>query len=210
MKQHYASDPATIIAYYYFSFNDGEKQTTCNMASSLVAQICSSITDVPKDLIALYDRCSVWKRRAAMSDLRAILKLLTSRVEGEATAYINDIFIVIDALDECPQRDYERKEALDLIEEMKSWSSTKLHLLVTSREETDIKERIVDFVTEPPISIQGSQVAADIDLYINDQLETNRKLKRLPQDLKAEIKKALVEGANGMYAEPFFFTQMRN
>jgi hypothetical protein len=198
MKEHCSSDPAKIVAYYYFSFNDSEKQTAFNMASSLIAQICSSMIELPKDLTTLYDRCDRVKSKATISDFRAILKMLVSGTEGGTAAVLKDIFIVLDALDECPQRDGVRKEVFDLIDEMKSWSSTNLHLLVTSRNEPEIEEKMLELITEPPISIQGSQVAADIELFINDRLETVRKLKRLPQNLKVEIKDVLVRGANGM------------
>jgi hypothetical protein len=87
---------------------------------------------------------------------------------------------------------------LDLIKETRSWSSAKLHLLLTSRNEPNIRQALLPLLTQPPISIQGSQVAADIELFVDNQLENTRKLKRLPQDLKLEIKDALVNGANGM------------
>jgi hypothetical protein len=41
---------------------------------------------------------------------------------------LNDIFIVIDALDESPQQNNERQEVLDWIKEIRSWSPANLHL----------------------------------------------------------------------------------
>jgi archaellum biogenesis ATPase FlaH len=198
MKKHSNSNPGTIIAYYYFSFDDSGKQTAYNMVSSLVAQICNSITDLPEDLTVLYDRCFALKQHAAMSELRAILKLLASRISVETTTTTKDIFIVIDALDECSKRDEERQETLDVIEDIRSWSLANFHILITSRKEQDIEERVVKLLTEAPISIEGSQVADDIDLFINERIETVSKLQRLPQDLKTEIKDVLRKGANGM------------
>lgn len=222
MTEYCNSNPGNILAYYYLSFNDSEKQRASNIVSSLLAQICSEAIVLPKALIALYERCDNGRRKAAIPDLKAILKLLITKPEigpapevGITTAMrsttgsettkrggtannLGNIFILIDALDECPQRDNERQEVLDLIKEMKSWSTSNLHLLVTSRKEVDIEETLVDILTLPPISIQGSQVAADIDLFVDYQLKTISQLKRLPQDLKLEIKDALVNGANGM------------
>jgi len=79
--------------------------------------------------------------------------------------------MVIDALDKC-LRDGDREEVLGLIAEIKTWSPSNLHLLVTSRQETDINEKLVTLLTAPAISIQGPQVASDIELYVNDQIAT--------------------------------------
>jgi hypothetical protein len=125
------------------------------------------------------------------------MKMRTTTEIG-TTAELQSIFIVIDALDECSRLDNERQEVLDLINEMGRWSHKSLHLLVTSRKEADIEETLRHLLTHPPISIQGSQVAADIELFIDNRLETGSKFKRLPPDLKLEIRAALVKGANGM------------
>jgi hypothetical protein len=61
-----------------------------------------------------------------------------------------------------------------------------------------MEEALPKLITESPISIQGSRVAADIELFIDNQLRNNRKLKELSKDLKLETKEALVKGANVM------------
>jgi hypothetical protein len=69
-----------------------------------------------------------------------------------------DVFIVIDDLDECP-RNGERVEILPLISEMRS-RSPNLHLLVTSRPEPDI----VDFLT-PLLMCSGISSSNGIGRY---------------------------------------------
>jgi hypothetical protein len=110
---------------------------------------------------------------------------------------LEDVFIVIDALDECAKGG-EREELLALIEEIHAWSLLNIHLLVTSRPEPDIKAVLMPLVESQAISIQGSQVASDINLHIRDQLSADPKLKRWPSEVKAEIEKALEAGAKGM------------
>ena len=184
-------NPGHAVAYYYFSFNDSEKQSAVNFISSVVAQLCSKVVDLPEELEGLYSRCNGGKRKAAMPELKALLKLFAMMKK------LQNVFMVIDALDECP-RDGDREEILGLIAEMKSWSPSNLHLLITSRQETDIEEKLVTLLTTPAISIQGSQVAPDIELYVNDQIATVTKWKKLEVGLRLEIKEALVKGANGM------------
>jgi hypothetical protein len=184
-------NPGNAVAYYYFSFNDSEKQIAVNFISSVVAQLCMQVVDLPEELKGLYSRCNDGERKAAMPNLKAILKPFTMMKK------LQNIFMVIDALDECP-RDGDREEVLGLIAEMKTWSPSNLHLLVTSRQETDIDEKLVTLLTAPAISIQGPQVASDIELYVNDQIATVTKWKQLKVGLKLEIKETLVKGANGM------------
>ena len=110
---------------------------------------------------------------------------------------LEDVFIVVDALDECPKSS-GREELLDLIRDIKSWSLPSLHLLATSRLEPDIKEALNHLLTSPEIPIQGPGVESDIKLHIHRQLATDVKLKKWSSDLKMEIEDTLVAGANGM------------
>jgi hypothetical protein len=61
----------------------------------------------------LYNRCNDSKRKAATFELKALLKLFAT------TKNFQNIFMVIDALDECP-RGGDREEILGLIAEMKT------------------------------------------------------------------------------------------
>jgi hypothetical protein len=121
------------------------------------------------------------------------LKMALSWVVGS----LEDVFILVDALDECP-RNTGREELLDLIRDIKSWSLSNLHLLVTSRREPDIKEAIMPLLTSLEISIQGPGVESDIKLHITSQLATDPKLKKWSSDFKIEIENTLLAGANGM------------
>lgn len=129
-----------------------------------------------------------------MRDLKSLLAAFA------LTEDLDDIFIIADALDECPKNEEGRlrQEFLELITEVNAWSRSKIHLLVTSRPEPDVKEVLTPLVTTRAISIQGSQVKSDIQLYIRSQLLTDPKLKLWPSEVKKEMEKTLVAGADGM------------
>lgn len=160
----------------------------------MIAQLCSQIVHLPRKLKELYKRCNDGKHKADLASLKTALKLFAVAEE------MHNIFLVADALDECPKNgDRElRNELLELIAEIKSWSPSNIHLLVTSRQELDIKEKLTPLLTTSAISIQGSGVEADIKKHIENQLATDPKLKGWSSDLKMCIERALVEGANGM------------
>jgi len=196
MKAYCDSKPSLAVAYFYFDFNDTEKQNAANCVSSLIAQLCSQVVDLPEKLKKLYKECNDGKQKAAMRDLKAVLELFAVIEEV-------DVFIVADALDECPKNaeklgEEPRKELLELITEIKAWSPSNIHLLLTSRPEPDIRETLTPLLKTEAISIQGSQVDSDIELHINSQLSTDSKLNNWPGEVKQEIEKTLTAGANGM------------
>ena len=113
-----------------------------------------------------------------------------------ATA-IENVFIVLDALDECNQR----PELLASIEELISWDDTNLRVLVTSRNEKDIEDSILPLTKdEARVCIRTAYVDADICTYVHDQLQTNRKLQRwqCKPEVQMEIESTLTEKADGM------------
>ena len=157
--------------------------------ASLLAQLCIQVIEVPESLNDLYKQSGDGMRPASLPQLVKVLKAFST-----LTA-IRHMFLIIDALDECPKGE-KREELLELIVEITSWPSTNLHILVTSRKEYDITESLTPLLTTLAISVQGSQVASDIEIYIDTQLAT--KMKRVTKDMKMEIKEALVQKADGM------------
>jgi ankyrin repeat domain-containing protein 50 len=160
----------------------------------LIAQLCSKTTNLPERLEDLYEECKDGTHKADIPSLIAVLRLLAVADE------LHDLFIVVDALDECPKDEGKerRNELLDLITEIKSWPTSNIHLLVTSRREPDIKEKLAPLLTAPAISLEGSEVGEDIEKHVKNQLATDPKLKGWSDDLKAHIERTLVEKANGM------------
>jgi len=188
MKE-YCETPGFALAYFYFDFNDTGKQKVSNLVSSLIAQLCNKVVDLPGQLKELYKRCNNGQQQAAVRELSATLSLIVRDFE--------DVFIVIDALDECP-KDGERGELLTLIEEIHARQLSRIHLLVTSRPETDIKEMLMSWVGSWAIPLQGFQVDSDINLHVRSQLSADPKLKKWPDKVKAEVEEALTAGAKGM------------
>jgi ankyrin repeat domain-containing protein 50 len=117
---------------------------------------------------------------------------LATTVRSMIDAFEN-CYIIINALDECP----EREDLLAWIDEILSWNSSKIHLLVTSRELPDIEESLADSVSDH-ISLSGKEVDDDIRLHIQHQLMNDARLRKWPEDVRGEIEMTLVEGANGM------------
>ena len=108
-----------------------------------------------------------------------------------------DTFFIIDALDECN----EREKLLGLLERIYEQRHAKLHILVTSRQELDIEESLEAMTNdETRICIQSELVQEDILTYIQDRLESDISLKRFKRQpkIQAKIRETLTEKADGM------------
>jgi len=134
----------------------------------------------------MYRSCQDGRQRPSMDSLQRCLQEI---LQGSG-----DIFLVIDALDECTQRE----ELLDLIKEICSWRLPNVKILTTSRSEQDIEDILRNLST--CISVKSAQIDADIRLYVDKRLNSDPKLRKWSNnaDLTEEIRMTLVNGADGM------------
>jgi ankyrin repeat domain-containing protein 50 len=193
----FQADPKIAVAYFYFDFNDKEKQKAEDLLSSLLAQLASqSSRHVPKTLKDLYTGCK---------DI-ADGKKLPPTFDGMYGTFVSlvsefdQVYICLDALDECD----DRKRLLDLLNRIPRKELTHLHILATSRREWDL-EPLAEMCTKS-VDIPGSVVDADIRLYIEDQLNKDRVLKKRPKLVKEKIMEALIKDAKGMYDDIAFIS----
>lgn len=179
--------PDSAVLYFYFDFNDAEKQQPEKMIRSLICQLSMYCAD--SILHNLYSSYSNGRRQPSGEVLLNTLhQMMTS---------LGDIYVILDALDECAERD----ELLPDLEEVVSWEDTDLHLLITSRRETDIEETLTPLSDrQNRFAIQSARVDADIRTYIHRRLQIDRKLKRWQKEpnVQIEIEDTLTRKADGM------------
>ncbi|SLM33828.1 P-loop containing nucleoside triphosphate hydrolase [Lasallia pustulata] len=184
------SKSEVAVAYFYFDFNNVEKQKSDNMIRSLITQLSRKSKKKLNKLEALFSFCNNGERQP---DVEGLLIVLKEVVEG-----FDETYIVLDALDECS----DREELLECIEQIQGWKLRQLHMLVTSRWLIDIKESL-EPLTEPRgrMCIQSASVNADILTYVHEKLQNDRSLKRWSSKPKVqeEIETALMQKADGMF-----------
>lgn len=185
VMQYCQSHRAFAIGYFYFDFSDPEKQRHENLVRSLIVQFSARASKVPEALETLYSQNKDGQTQPSTDALTAVLEIIFQAFDQS--------FIIIDALDECS----DRQELLSFINGIIDWKVGKLHVLATSRKETDISEVLDPLITEQ-ISIQNGLVNADIRLYIQERLRNDRKLKKWPEKIRMEIETTLMDGAHGM------------
>ena len=117
-----------------------------------------------------------------------------SNILYDSMEEFDHIYIILDALDEC----VERQKLLSIVQRLLYSKTGKMHILVTSRSDADLEEYLTPIITAH-ILIESSLIEPDIRSYIQEQLHNNPKLRRWPQKVQERIESALMTGAQGMY-----------
>jgi hypothetical protein len=132
--------------------------------------------------------------------LEALSVLLKSRADQSQrhnAVQMNHSYIVLDGLDEVPYGP-ERSKILRLLKEVSALGYSRLHFLVCSRQEMDIRSALLSGAQWRSFSIPHANIEEDLDVYITKQISTSPKLQSQPENVKREIKNKLVHGASGM------------
>ena len=183
------------MAYYYFDFRDIKKQDRNGLLSSLLSQFSAKSDSCHEVLSQMYSNNSGGTGKPSSSALTTCLKdMLLLPAQGR-------IYIIIDALDECPNTSgmpSAREEVLELIEEMVRWDLPNVHLCVASRPEIDIR-----VVLEPlkllRISLHEEPgQKEDIIKYIKSVVRSDRNMRRWRNEDQQLVIDTLSQRANGM------------
>jgi hypothetical protein len=172
------------VAYFYFDFNDVQKQTVEGCLRSLLRNL--SARELPAIVEVLHKQA---QERNVQPGLDALTNTLKAVLQQASLT-----FIVIDALDECK----EVKNLMEKIAEIKRWELPGVRILATSRTEPGIA-KIMDVLARP-ICLETKLVDEDIKSFVKQNLRSDGPLERWSGDAKAkqEIEDALAAGSNGM------------
>jgi Cdc6-like AAA superfamily ATPase len=190
LLQHCDDDVHMVTAYFYFDFNDVQKQDPELMLRSLLCQLLQRSVAIPKGVDALF---SSWENGQRKPSLHALLDMTRQVAQDFAHVYV-----VLDALDECTQR----SELMDMLKTMARWRLDNLHLLMTSRKERDIESSLEEYIKdEEALGLQRDVVDQDIQRYVQQRLHNDKGLAKWNKDaaIRQEIEAALMHGARGMY-----------
>ncbi|KAH6655699.1 hypothetical protein BKA67DRAFT_534614 [Truncatella angustata] len=184
---------ARTLLYFYFDFNDVDKQSLNKAVRSLITQLYFKRKDARKETDALYSSCNNGRRQPDQTSLLALLRNMLQRQHD------SEVWIVLDALDECHARN--EGAASGLMSYIKSLRdcTANVHLLVTSRPEHDLQSAIESWAhVSEIIPLQSTRVENDINSYIKAKTRQLGRWKGRP-DIQNEIETVLSGKANGMF-----------
>ncbi|KAF4852504.1 Ankyrin repeat and KH domain-containing protein 1 [Colletotrichum siamense] len=171
------------IAFFFFSFTDVGKQSVSSMLRSLVLQLFGQLNGGCNYVMRLRDTY----RNSTPPDQVLIDCLL------ELSRLFKDTYIMIDAIDESPC-DENREAVLETLLLLRH--KPGLHLLVTSRDETDIRETLNPSLKQH-VTMKNLSVDEDIARYISEHLRKTARLLKWSKEF-ARIETALTKRANGV------------
>jgi hypothetical protein len=188
VTRHCETNPSSAFAYFFFDGRDGqnESQTVGSLIRSLIRQFSAAYGGVPTVLTKLYHSCHDGGSPPSVQSLNATLLLILDAFD--------DVYIVLDALDECAKKN----DVLKWIEEMISWRKGKLHLLATSRPEEDIAKHL-RLLDPDHVYIKQDLITRDVKRYIDCILDCDNAFDRWSDGIKANIKSKLLASAGGMF-----------
>ena len=155
------------VGFFYFTFNDETKQDESALLRTLLLQLSGQLSESQNALSRLYD-----SSKNAVPPPEILLSHFHDLVQN-----FNQVYILLDALDECPQS-HHREHVLNSIDRIRGWFLPQMHLMVTSRDEIDVRESL-NPTSSGEILLKNSGVDQDIKSFVTKQLNTNRQLVKL-------------------------------
>ena len=194
VKGMHAAGLATM-AYYYFDFRDVKKQDCYGLLSSLISQLSVESDSCYDVLSKLYSDNSRGTRKPDIDALKKCMADMLS-LPGQGT-----IYIIVDALDECPNfpgSPSAREEVLEIVKELVDLNLPNVHLCVASRPEMDIRS-VLEPLTTLKISLHdeiGQQ--GDIIKYIESVVRSDWSMRRWKAEDQQLVVDMLSSKAAGM------------
>jgi hypothetical protein len=183
------------MAYYYFDFRDVKKQDCYGLLSSLVSQLSADSDACHNILSKLY---SDHIRGTRKPDIDALKECMTDMLNLPGQG---PIYIIVDALDECPDftgNPSAREEVLKLVKELVGLECPDVHLCVASRREMDIR-MVLEPLTPLQISLHDEiGQKEDVIKYINFVVRSDRKMRGWKEEDKQLVVDTLSDKVDGM------------
>ena len=182
------------LAYFYCDFRDDDKQN-CRNLLSILSQLCAQSAPYCDILARVYSEHDDGTRKPSDGGLtKCLIEVLSLSAQCP-------VFLIVDALDECPTNSgmpTPREEVLDLVKDLIDLHLPNLHICVTSRPEIDIQN-----VLEPLRSLRVSLhnqtgQKKDIANFVRSVVSSDPKMRRWREEDRNLVIETLTERADGM------------
>jgi hypothetical protein len=186
LNMRYGDSDDCGIAYIYFDFS--ETHTVQDYLSSLLAQLTQQLPSLPSSIRTLYN---LFKNKEPQLQYEQLSHLLRS-----VFSIYNSVFIVVDALDECSNKDMTLSKLLSSVFDRPK--GCKVKVFATSR----VQSAAMNVFYEGRIlELRASD--GDIARYIEEQLPERVDLVRQDPPMLQEIKDQIVQSSQGMYVSNY-------
>jgi hypothetical protein len=185
------------LGYFFFDFKDTEMQDAHAFLSSILMQLSNQSVSFRNILFEFYSAHQSGSQRPGDRELTQCLEKMLKIPTEEP------IYIILDALDECPDisgLQSSREKVLELVEKLVGFHLPNLRLCVTSRPEIDIRSVLEPLTSSSNrISLHDEEgQKKDITDYVRSVVYSDRKMARWRQQDKELVIETLSGRANGM------------
>ena len=171
------------VAYIYCDYLRYREQAPVHLVGSLLKQLAEQQNPISESLKSYYD-----EHKGSNTDPNA--KQAFEVLKAQCDSW-SRIFIVIDALDECSEKDGTQQAVIKGLLALQD--SKRINILVTSRL---IPSILCDFEVSERLNIRAN--SADIETYLLGQMDRFPKRILAEKDLPAKIISEIVGAADGM------------
>lgn len=186
LRNRFKSNSDVGIACIYCDYMTTDTQKPVNLIASVWMQLVMEREHLSADVKALY-------KINANKGIRPTLREVSNILQSEVTRY-SRVFIVLDALDECPEANGSR---ISLLTALRALQPT-VNLMVTSRFAETIAHEFKDAK-----QLEISAKVEDVRTYVSDRISRDGRLSKFViQDatLGEDIQKTVVGNTQDMYA----------
>ena len=183
------------MAYFYCDFRDTKKQQVSGILASLIGQLSAKSDACCNILSALYSECDAGSRQPSDDELMDCLEDMLN-LEGQPP-----IYIIVDALDECPSDTgvvSPRERVLEQVEKLVAIHLPDVRICVTSRPEADIQAALTTLASHT-VSLHDEQgQKKDIADYVRRIVYSDRRMLRWREEDREMVVETLSRKADGM------------
>lgn len=171
------------VAHVFCNYKSQSEQNTTSILSAILKQLVQANPSAAEAASSLYQRHCHLGTRPSLDDIFGALKT--------AMKTFIKVYVVVDALDECSDRDGTRGQLLAKLRDLQH--GFDLRLMVTSRSSPDI---VNQFKSLPMLEVRAS--AADVRRFVRGQIHLLPKCVQHEDILQKKVEDKIVEVVDGM------------
>jgi len=183
------------MAYFYCDFRDTGKQNRRDLLTSLIIQLSARSDPYCNILSSLYLKHDSGANKPSEDELMKCLEEMVALPDEPP------VYIIIDALDECPDSSglsTPREQVLTILKDLARLSLPNLRLCVTSRPEIGISTDLQPLASHSVSLHDQSGQKKDIVDYVTSFVHSDPTMRRWRDEDKRLVIETLSERADGM------------
>ena len=160
------------------------EQNATILLASILRQLVPDQSPIGESVRRLYEHHSKKNTRPLLGEIFTTLK--------SAVKNYSRVYLVVDALDECPTKDGTRSKLLVKIRDLQKEKGTDLRLMVTSRVILEIEK----FKEALRLEVRASD--EDVKKFIADQMDRLPNVVQRDEELKDMVQSGIAQAVDGM------------